>query len=350
MMKPWGKMATVGVGAAVLLMGAGIWRSTLQAGEAPRVVSASTAKDTAPADPPTAGDASEETPAAKGGAEAEFAALMVRLKEKAKGATDDAKKQVILDEIIAELQKFSAAHQGDAAADQAQMALGQLQIRMGKAAEAIVTFRGVAEHGATPAIKRPAEFMMAQALALAGQMDAAKAKLSELAPLVESGKTPQEKEVGKASKNLLVQLSQETAVQAGAKPPAFTAKDLAGVTHSLEQYKGKVVLIDFWATWCGPCRAELPLVKAVYEKYRDRGLVLLGVSLDENKGAVEKFVQSQGMAWPQLYDGQGWKNEIARLYGVTAIPRAVLIDREGNIRHAAIRGHEMDRAIAELLP
>jgi peroxiredoxin len=229
------------------------------------------------------------------------------------------------------------------------MALGQLQIRMGQAAEAIVTFRGVAEHAADPAVKRPAEFMMAQALAISGNMELAKAKLAGLVALAETGKSAQDKEVGKASKQLLAQLDRENAVQAGAKPPAFTAKDLSGQSHSPAQYRGKVVLIDFWATWCGPCLAELPAVKAVYEKYRDRGFVVLGVNLDEERGAVERFVKAQGLAWPQLFDGKGWKNEIAQSYGVTAIPRAILVDREGVIRHASIRGSELDGAVAELI-
>lgn len=347
MRRAWGRVATIGTGALVLLMGAGIWRSVATAGITPRAVAvAATSTDETPAaDRDSATSASPSK-----GAAAEFEAMMGRLREKAKGATDAASKQALVEEIVGELQDFSGKYAGDPTADQAQMALGQLQIRMQKWAEAIVTFRGVAERSSDPAMKRPAEFMMAQSLALVGQPDAAKAKLAELAALEETGKSAAEKEVGKASKGLLAQLNKEEAVRGGAKLPTFQGKDLTGVVHTPEQYKGKVLLIDFWATWCGPCRVELPAVKAVYEKYKDRGLVVLGVNMDQEKSAAERYVQSEGLAWPHLFDGKGWKNEIARAYGVTAIPRAILVDKDGVVRHATIRGQDLDRAVGELLP
>jgi thiol-disulfide isomerase/thioredoxin len=347
----WSKAATIGAGVLVLVMGAGVWRATTQAPEAPRAMAASAPRDeVAPATDAATAKEPETIPATtKGGAQAEFEALMTRLREKAKGATGDGSKQALMSEIIGELQKFIDAHPSDPVSDQARMAMGQLQIRMGQAAEAIITFRGVAEHPVDPEIKRPAEFMLAQSLALAGNMDLAKAKLVELSSLAQSGKTAQEKEVGKASKQLLAQLGRENAVRPGVKPPSFKGKDLAGQTHSPEQYRGKVVLIDFWATWCGPCLAELPAIKAVHEKYRDRGLVVLGVNLDEDRSAVKRFIETRDMSWPQIFDGKGWKNEIAQLYGVTAIPRAILVDREGVIRYASIRGKELDSAIAKLI-
>ena len=349
MKKSWGTVGAIGAGVLALLMGAGIWRSSLQAGETPRAIAASAPRDATPAPGETNVGANGVATPSPGGAQAEFDALMERLRKKAQTATDAAGKQALVEEIVGELQKFSAAHPGDPVSDQAQMALGQLQIRMGKAAEAIVTFRAVADHAVDPQVKLPAQFMLAQALALSGQMEVAKAKLQELSALATTGQSAEEKKVGETAKQALAQLSREDAVAVGARPPAFTAKDLSGASHSPEQYKGKVLLIDFWATWCGPCRAELPAVKAVYEKYRDQGLVVLGVNLDENKELVKRFVAAEGMTWPQLFDGKGWRNEIAQLYGVTAIPRAILIDREGTIRHAAIRGHELDAAVAELV-
>src|SRR5262249_15425764 len=125
----------------------------------------------------------------------------------------------------------------------------------------------------------------------------------------------------------------ELALSPGRKPPAFTANDLDGNPQSPDRFQGQVLLIDFWATWCGPCRGELHNVKAVYDKYHDKGFAILGVSLDEDKDALQKFVKDQSMPWPQLFDGKGWKNEIARLYGVNAIPRTLLLDRQGVIRH-----------------
>jgi peroxiredoxin len=139
------------------------------------------------------------------------------------------------------------------------------------------------------------------------------------------------------------------AVTIGKTPPAIQAKDLSGKMQSLEGYRGKVVLLDFWATWCAPCRAELPNVKALYRKYKDQGLVVLGVSLDQDRSTLEGFVKRQEMEWPQLFEGKGWRSEIARRYGVTAIPRTVLLDRQGVVRSVDVRGAALEQAVAELV-
>lgn len=129
----------------------------------------------------------------------------------------------------------------------------------------------------------------------------------------------------------------------------FTAEDLLGNKISLSDYRGKVVLLDFWATWCGPCLAELPNVKQVYHKYRDEGFIVIGISLDSDRQALETFLMEQGIEWPQIFDGKGWDNEISDLYRVYSIPSTFLVDRDGIIRYTDLRGRSLERSVKELL-
>lgn len=107
----------------------------------------------------------------------------------------------------------------------------------------------------------------------------------------------------------------------------FTAVD--GTVVDLSKMRGKVVLIDFWATWCGPCRAEVPNVVAAYKKYHDQGFEVVGVSLDQDKDAMLLFTKAKGMVWPQYFDGQGWDNSVSKSFGIDSIPAMWLIDKKG---------------------
>jgi peroxiredoxin/endonuclease III len=130
--------------------------------------------------------------------------------------------------------------------------------------------------------------------------------------------------------------------------PDFNVKTLDGETISLKDLRGKVVLLDFWATWHGPCRPEIPRIREAYLKYHDRGFEVIGVSLDKDRKKLEKFIEEKKVAWPQIFDGKGWNSALARLYGVHSIPRPILLDRETRVYTPNARGKELDRALAEL--
>jgi peroxiredoxin len=136
---------------------------------------------------------------------------------------------------------------------------------------------------------------------------------------------------------------------AGAKFPDFDVKDTAGKPISIADYKGKVVLLDFWATWCAPCRAELPNLISTYEKYHDKGFEVIGVSLDQDEQKLASFTKEKNMAWPQYFDGLAWQNKLAVKYGINGIPATFLLDGQGTIIGRNLRGEALDRAVATAL-
>jgi len=135
----------------------------------------------------------------------------------------------------------------------------------------------------------------------------------------------------------------------GAPPIPISARDLNGKTVSLSDYKGKVLLLDFWATWCGPCIEEMPHLKASYKKYRAQGFEIVGVSFDMKRAELEAFVKKHGVRWPQIFHDKNWKQPINLEYKVRAIPMTILIGRDGNIAAIGERALSLDQAIRAAL-
>ena len=144
-------------------------------------------------------------------------------------------------------------------------------------------------------------------------------------------------------------LTLETSV--GKQFKDFEMADVDGNMHKVSEYvaANKVTLIDFWASWCGPCRAEMPAVKAAYDAYKKKGFGIVGVSLDSNKDAWTAAIKNLGLEWAQLSDLQGWNCAGAKLYGVNSIPATVLVAQDGTILARNIRGEEIQEKLAELL-
>jgi peroxiredoxin len=135
----------------------------------------------------------------------------------------------------------------------------------------------------------------------------------------------------------------------GSAFPDFDEKDLDGKPLSIAGYKGKVVLLDFWATWCGPCVAELPNVLATYEKHHDDGFEIIGISLDQDRTKLTGFLEKKKVTWPQYFDGNGWENKLAQKYGIQSIPATFLLDGEGKIIGKDLRGEDLEAAVAKAL-
>ncbi len=133
----------------------------------------------------------------------------------------------------------------------------------------------------------------------------------------------------------------------GKSVPDFSATDFDGKPISLRDYRGKVVLLDFWAVWCSPCIDEIPNIKKVYDTYKNAGFEVIGISLDHHKYEVRDYIKANNIPWRQIVSGKGWDSPVSRQYNIRSIPAPLLIDREGRLISHNARGADLERLVAE---
>jgi thiol-disulfide isomerase/thioredoxin len=136
---------------------------------------------------------------------------------------------------------------------------------------------------------------------------------------------------------------------AGMNAPSFRAYGIDGTIVDLDDYRGKVVLLDFWATWCKPWQKELPALQNVYRKYQSRGLEIIGMNLDYDLELVKTFLSENDIRWPQIANGRGWDMPLADLFKVSGIPKKLLIDRKGIVRFKDLHSKNLEARVHDLL-
>lgn len=135
----------------------------------------------------------------------------------------------------------------------------------------------------------------------------------------------------------------------GALAPDFTLEDINGNPVTMSAIKGKIKIIDFWASWCGPCRLNNPALKKLYDEFHSKGLEIIGVSLDHNKTAWKKAIEKDGLEWTNVSSLKGWDCEITRLYNVTGVPALFILDESNHIIANGLRGEQLKAFLQEHL-
>jgi peroxiredoxin len=251
--------------------------------------------------------------------------------------------------------RFVSSDDADLVAGSVQMVgpAAQILTRLGRADEADRLYKQYFDELAKR--KEPAIEMATMQLAmLAGQSLESQGKEKEAAKLYREVAKQMADSDNPQLRQLATQIEDSARkLELVGQPMPISGKLVDGGEFDIAQYKGKVVLVDFWATWCGPCVKELPNVKETYAKFHDRGFEVVGISLDEDVNTLTKFIKGEQIPWPILFEGgeetSGWNHPLAKRYGVNAIPMAVLVNREGNVVTLSARDKKLGELVEQLL-
>ena len=278
-----------------------------------------------------------------------------------------------IDDAVNEFRR-AAKLQGDKCAECFQR-IGQVYLQLRRFKEATGAFRQAAELkppneaemynilGVTLYLQNETQSFEEAVIALQKAIELSKGKVVKAYynlgfALIKSGKEQEGVAVLKQFIELdpgATEASQARAVVANLKmvdariAPTFVVKAHTGEDLALERFRGKVVLLDFWASWCIPCRIDMPEVRKIWKQYGGDRFTIIGINLDSSRPPFEAYMKEEGVTWLQYFDGLGWGNKVARLYGVYAIPHTVLIDQDGVIQATGLRGEELSEKIGGVL-
>jgi peroxiredoxin len=275
-----------------------------------------------------------------------YVQLQTELLEIQKAATTQPKMMEAVSLAAAKLEGFIAAFPGTEEAKDAKLQLGMMFASVGQFDKAVPFLHDYVKNGDKEDERVGyAHFYLAEAYKSLDKFDKAKENYKIF---VEEYAYVNPKFLASAQSSL-EDLEVLKTLAVGNKPMPFSVDGLDGKKITLADYKGKVVLLDFWATWCMPCKVEMPNVIRIHKKFNKKGFEIIGISLDNDKAAVEKYIKDNEMIWPQFFDGKGWRNTVAEQYRVRSIPSTYLIDKQGKIRFRSLRGKELETAVEKLL-
>jgi peroxiredoxin len=221
---------------------------------------------------------------------------------------------------------------------EAEFLLGIGRVRSGEATAGIAVLRSVLERDVRHELVPEIRIVLAQTLADQGDGESAVVLLDSVVRARSPGWAVE------TARRLLPQFR-----MIGVPASTFTTRAFDGTEVSLADYRGKVLLLDFWATWCGPCRTTIPEILELHRKYGSQNFDVLGVSLDTNADALRAFISTYGIPWRNVFEGKGWQSDIGQRYGINAIPATFVIDREGNIRGINLHGNELESLVRRLV-
>jgi len=270
------------------------------------------------------------------------------LTDELRRARSQERKLQLIDEIQSKLVKFRSDYADAPEAADAGFHLGMIKSNLMQYEDAVQLLSEFVTKGAAAAPRDKvafAHYYLAEAYKAMGQLDDARNEymivLNDFSDV-----NPQLTQFTRASVKDL-ETAQKLAI--GAEPIPFEVVGIKGEKLSPAEFKGKVLLLDFWATWCGPCKVEMPNVKRVYQKYNQHGFEIVGISLDRSRRDLDAYIDKYEISWPQFFDGKYWQNDVAVRYGVRSIPATYLIDRQGKIRYKSLRGKQLEVAVEKLL-